>query len=146
MLLDAYRRQDSQRKELGRRLYQDHVRILRHHREMERVTRAPRLHENVLVAGEEGRFKDRFEWPVGRIEELIPGTDGIVRAAKVSMQGRLYVRPIKSLIPLEGQDCPGQLLSHGGCGDSEVTDAEKPHTSIQSCDAHDKRQCRQRRA
>lgn len=120
-LLDTYDKQVSMRQELARRLQLDYVKALQNHRPMGRITRAPRLHERVLVTGEEKQFKDRFEWPIGRIEEFLPTTDGVVRAAWISMKGRSYKRAVKNLVPLEGHLDPDPTCSPGGCGDSGTT-------------------------
>ena len=53
--------------------------------------------------------KDRFEWPIAKIIAIIPGADGNVRASKVEMSGKTYLRPIDSLIPLEGMDISDRL-------------------------------------
>jgi len=65
--------------------------------------------------------KKRFEWPIGRITELIPGRDGHVRVAKVQTahdyllkkgkarqcqvtkikRGHILTRPLQRLYPLE---------------------------------------------
>lgn len=42
----------------------------------------------------------RAMWPVGRVEKTIPGSDGRVRAAEVSVQGKTYTRPVARLIEL----------------------------------------------
>ena len=42
----------------------------------------------------------RASWPIGRITETYPGKDGKVRSAKITIQGRGYIRPVSRLIPL----------------------------------------------
>lgn len=42
----------------------------------------------------------RAMWPVGRVKRTIPGADGRVRAAEVSVQGKTYTRPVARLIEL----------------------------------------------
>lgn len=42
----------------------------------------------------------RASWPVGRVEKVIVGVDGRVRAANVTVQGRTYTRPVAKLIEL----------------------------------------------
>lgn len=42
----------------------------------------------------------RAVWPVGRVEKVIVGVDGRVRAANVTVQGRTYTRPVAKLIEL----------------------------------------------
>lgn len=43
----------------------------------------------------------RGKFPLGRIREIFPGVDGLVRVVDVEMQGKLYRRPVHQLIPLE---------------------------------------------
>ena len=49
---------------------------------------------------------NRGEWPLGRILEAYPGSDGLVRVVSVKSKGKEYLRPIHRLCPLEyiGQD------------------------------------------
>jgi hypothetical protein len=77
----------------------------------ERKTKPPEVGDMVLVGSDD---KKRFEWPLGRIVELIPGKDSHVRTAKVSVgnnnqterdgtpgKTRILVRPLQRLYPLE---------------------------------------------
>jgi len=41
-----------------------------------------------------------LQWKLGRVVKLLPGTDGIVRVARVITQGREVVRPVVKLVPL----------------------------------------------
>ena len=43
----------------------------------------------------------RGKWPLGKIEEINHGRDGLVRSVRLSARGSEYVRPITKLIPLE---------------------------------------------
>ncbi|KAB0791783.1 hypothetical protein PPYR_03583 [Photinus pyralis] len=45
--------------------------------------------------------KKRVFWPLGRVMELIPGKDGIVRVVKVKTEVGLQTKPIQNLYPLE---------------------------------------------
>ena len=40
-------------------------------------------------------------WPLARIEEIIPGSDGVVRVAKVRTKTGVYTRPVTKLYHLE---------------------------------------------
>ena len=43
----------------------------------------------------------RVHWPFGRIQEVFPGPDGMVRVARIRAGGKDYVRPITKLCPLD---------------------------------------------
>jgi hypothetical protein len=46
----------------------------------------------------------RGEWPLGRITEVHPGKDGLIRVAKVKVGESIYERPVHRLCPLESDD------------------------------------------
>ncbi|KAK3723358.1 hypothetical protein QZH41_002824 [Actinostola sp. cb2023] len=52
----------------------------------------------VIIKGEE---KDRNQWKLGIIEELIIGRDGILRGAKLRAGRGVLERPVQRLYPLE---------------------------------------------
>ena len=62
-----------------------------------RPTRLPAVGEVVLVHGEGPRSR----WPLARVEALIAGPDGNVRAAFILMRGKKTRRPINKLFQLE---------------------------------------------
>lgn len=43
----------------------------------------------------------RLNWPIGKIIEIYPSKDGIVRVAKIKTVSGILIRPIKKLCPLE---------------------------------------------
>ena len=45
----------------------------------------------------------RRDWKVGRIEQVYPGNDGLVRVVDVKVRGRTLRRPISVISPLEMQ-------------------------------------------
>ena len=64
----------------------------------------------------------RGHWPLGRVEETIPGKDGVVRAARVrSSKGKIYTRPVVKLIILnsttEGQEFVREANGAGNVAD-----------------------------
>lgn len=63
---------------------------------------------DVVLVGADN--KKRFEWPLGRIMELIPGTDKKIRVAKVKTKNGILIRPLQRLFPLEVSN-PSKLLS-----------------------------------
>jgi len=54
-------------------------------------------------------------WPMGTIVEVFLGTDGLVRAVAIRMQGELFRRPIHKLIKLLGEEDQELILRGGGC-------------------------------
>lgn len=42
----------------------------------------------------------RASWPVGKINRVFPGADGLIRSAEVNVKDRTYVRPVSRLIRL----------------------------------------------
>lgn len=43
----------------------------------------------------------RRDWKVGRVEQVYPGNDGIVRVVDVNIRGRTLRRPVTRISPLE---------------------------------------------
>ena len=43
----------------------------------------------------------RGDWPLGRVTEVCPGADGLVRVVKVKVGKTIYKRPVHRLCPLE---------------------------------------------
>lgn len=56
------------------------------------------LGEVVLIGNDNQK---RLDWPLGRISEIIPGKDGIVRLVKVDTANGQLLRPIQRIYPLE---------------------------------------------
>ncbi|UYV75102.1 hypothetical protein LAZ67_12002471 [Cordylochernes scorpioides] len=54
---------------------------------------------DIVVIGSD--LRKRTEWPLGRIIELYPGKDGIVRVAKLKTGGGIVIRPVQRLCPME---------------------------------------------
>jgi len=46
-------------------------------------------------------LKKRVDWPLGKIEELFKGKDGVIRVARVKTSHGILIRPIKKLVTLE---------------------------------------------
>ena len=43
----------------------------------------------------------RGEWPLGRVIEVFPGNDGLVRVARIKTKDGEYLRPVHRLCPFE---------------------------------------------
>ena len=82
--------------------------------------RQPKVGEVVIVATE----PDRSKWSLGRIVELVEGSDGAVREVLISSRGNLSRKTIEKLIPLELDNIPveDQVLEEEEAPDEEVSD------------------------
>eukprot|EP00794_Sanderia_malayensis_P001273 gene1273-biopygen494 len=85
---------------LWKRWQGEYLRALRErHNVMHKVTqRELEIGDVVTIKGDE---KNRGQWKIGIVEELIPGRDGIVRAVKLRAGKSHLERPIQFLYPLE---------------------------------------------
>ncbi len=52
----------------------------------------------IIIYGEE---RNRGKWPLGIVQELYPGRDGVIRAAKIKTVNGHLDRPVHLLYPLE---------------------------------------------
>ncbi|XP_028414792.1 uncharacterized protein LOC114537879 [Dendronephthya gigantea] len=52
----------------------------------------------VLVVDQNAK---RYEWPLGRIQEIYRGGDGLIRVVKIRVGDNEYIRPVHRLCPLE---------------------------------------------
>ncbi|UYV76606.1 hypothetical protein LAZ67_14001435, partial [Cordylochernes scorpioides] len=57
-----------------------------------------RIGEIVLIGNDDQR---RIDWPMAKIEELIPGSDGKIRVARIRTTRGILMRPIQKIYPLE---------------------------------------------
>ena len=64
----------------------------------EEKRRTVEIGDLVLVGADN---KKRFEWPIGRVVELLPGKDGETRLVRVKTSTGIFLRPIQRLFPLE---------------------------------------------
>lgn len=63
-----------------------------------RECREIKVDEVVLVGSDNKR---RIQWPMGRVIDIFPGKDKVVRVAKVKTENGVLIRPIQRLFPLE---------------------------------------------
>lgn len=52
----------------------------------------------------ENENKKRLAWPLGRVEEVFPGRDGVIRVVRLRTVNGILIRPIQKLYPLEASD------------------------------------------
>ena len=60
----------------------------------------PNLQVDELVLVSDDSTK-RGKWPLGRVQRVIPGDDGIVRVVEVKTKDGVYTRPAAKLYRLE---------------------------------------------
>ena len=54
---------------------------------------------DLVIVSEEG--VKRGKWPLGRVNSIAPGKDGVVRVAEIKMKDGVYTRPVSKLYQLE---------------------------------------------
>lgn len=95
------------------------------HRQWDKATRTIEVGELVLLANENQK---RIFWPLARVVEIYPSTDGVVRVARVrTINGELQ-RPVKKIIPLEirqGESVPIMGISEEQKKEIEMLDTPK---------------------
>ncbi|KAH9400338.1 hypothetical protein TYRP_001903 [Tyrophagus putrescentiae] len=94
-----------ERDKLWTRLRKEYLTSLRQFHRHGGKTREPEIGELVLLVGS----CKREDWDWGRVQSLMRGPDGIVRAASLLMpNGNIWERPVQSLIPLESSARRGE--------------------------------------
>ena len=93
---------------MWRRWYKEYLRSLRERHRAQTGTGggAPAIGDVVIIKSEE---KNRGKWPLGIVEELITGNDGVVRGARLCTGKSHIERAIQHLYPLE-LSCDRQQL------------------------------------
>jgi hypothetical protein len=76
-----------------------------------------------LVYVENGKL--RCEWPLARIVEIVPGSDGVVRLVKLKIGKSEFFRPVQRLIPLE-LDVDSVRVADSDGGDVQELPLVKP--------------------
>lgn len=96
-LRSKYREMQTLRRELQQRFRKEYLGLLV---QKQREKSHYRFQQGeVVLIGSDNR--KRLEWPMGRIVELIAGTDGVCRVAKVKTTSGVLTRPLQRLFPLE---------------------------------------------
>jgi hypothetical protein len=88
------------RDDIRKRFRSEYLGQLAHHKNKKKSSSVLRVGEVVLVGDDN---KKRINWTLGRILELYPGRDGIIRVAKVKIASGVINRPAQRLYPLEVQ-------------------------------------------
>ncbi|UYV66827.1 hypothetical protein LAZ67_4003014 [Cordylochernes scorpioides] len=95
-MVTRYRNMQACRDELRARFTKEYLAMLVHHRKAKKSRRIE-VGEIVLIGNDQ---KKRISWPLGKVEEVLPGADGQVRVARVKTSG-VFLRPVQRLFPLE---------------------------------------------
>ena len=87
--------------------------------------------EIVLVGSDNA---NNLTWPLARVLELIPRTDGVVRVVRLKTASGEYLRPVQKLYPLEVSEDDKILRTPnvGPCNVPLSRAAEAPDTSVDS--------------
>ena len=90
-----------------KRFYRTYLNELRqHHLYRKDGKNIPDLKLNDVVVIKDDNPLPRSKWPLGKVNELITGPDGLIRGAKIRVitktgQASVITRPVQKLIPLE---------------------------------------------
>ncbi|KAJ8962359.1 hypothetical protein NQ318_018342 [Aromia moschata] len=79
---------------------------------------------DVVLIGSD--HQKRLDWPLGRVSEVIPGKDGLVRLVKVDTTNGQLLRPLQRIYPLE---CISPQCTDGGTSSSETCANENTASS-----------------
>ncbi|CAB0016089.1 unnamed protein product, partial [Nesidiocoris tenuis] len=96
-LLDRWQAVQRASQEFWRSWHKDYLHTLIQRSKWNQHREAPSVGEPVFVYGVQSR---PLEWPLGIVEKLLPGADGIPRAADVRTATGSYRRPVAALVPL----------------------------------------------
>ena len=97
-LVCYFRNVQAVREELRNWFYKDYLALLVH-TSKNRKSRDATVGEVVLIGNDQ--HKNRMNWQMGRILEILPGTDGHSRFARIQTQNGILDRPVQRLYPLE---------------------------------------------
>ena len=107
-------------------------------REFDQIHRKNRQHEVIPKVGDIVMLQDqmpRSQWKMCRVEKLIPGKDGVVRAAKIKCKDSILQRSIQHLHPLEihsDEESCNDATEHAGTDLSNAIDIHKVNPSRDS--------------
>ncbi|UYV65706.1 hypothetical protein LAZ67_3005187 [Cordylochernes scorpioides] len=96
-LVTRYRNMQACRDERRARFTKEYLAMLVHHRKVKKSRRI-KVGEIVLIGNDQ---RKRIPWPLGKVEEVLPGADGQVRVARVKTSSGVFIRPVQRLFPLE---------------------------------------------
>ena len=87
----------------------------------------PNVKVGELVLLRDDTVRQRF-WPLGRIENIYPGGDGIVRVVDVRTKTDVYRRPVAKIYPLEEK-----TFNEAPQGGGNVTESTSDSRSCRNC-------------
>ncbi|UYV84571.1 hypothetical protein LAZ67_X002655 [Cordylochernes scorpioides] len=102
-MVSRYRNMQACRDELRARFTKEYLAMLVHHRKAKKSLRIE-VGEIVLRGNDQ---KKRISWPLGKVEEVLPGADGQVRVARVKTSSGVFLLPER---PSTGSE-PGEEFS-----------------------------------
>ncbi|KAG1682986.1 hypothetical protein GQR58_010380 [Nymphon striatum] len=90
-----------------------------------------RLNVGSIVLIREDNVK-RLRWPLGRVQEMFPGRDGIVRSVSLKTKNGVLIRPIQRLHNLEIAGCLENSISPSDSS-ANVCDSDVRQPIVDSC-------------
>ena len=81
-----------------KRWLREYIPSLQEHQKWHKTQRNLQTGELVLIADDNA---PRHQWPIGRVTNVFPGSDGLVRSGEVRAKGSTYRRPITKICFLE---------------------------------------------
>lgn len=101
------------------------------------LSRASRQHHgkteisvgDIVIVGND--IRKRVDWLLGRITQVIPGTDGEIRVVRVKTEKGELVRPVQRLYPLEvstpnAMEMPNRTLENDQDNNEDMAPVEEP--------------------
>lgn len=98
--LDRYKMLDNMVQHFWKRWHMEYLSTLQIRQKWNTTVNPPKIGSVVVLILDN---LPPLHWPLAIIEELMPGSDGIVRVAKVKMKSGTLVRPLVKLCPLPTQ-------------------------------------------
>jgi transposase InsO family protein len=69
----------------------------------------------------------RLQWPIGRVLEVLPGNDGIVRVVRIKTKSGIVTRPVQRVYPLEiSENTEGTFLREKVLDNKKTAEDQEP--------------------